>query len=72
MTAVGATQLPMHEDQHSARPASPGAMTWDGAPAVCHRLGTLRRGDQVTVTREDGKTAVFTVIATIWCWRNRT
>jgi hypothetical protein len=24
-------------------------------------LGTLRRGDQVTVTREDGKTAIFTV-----------
>ena len=36
-------------------------MTWNGAPAVFHRLGTLRRGDQVTVTRQDGKTAVFTV-----------
>jgi sortase (surface protein transpeptidase) len=38
-----------------------GHVTWDGAPAVFHRLGTLRRGDQVAVTREDGKTAVFTV-----------
>jgi sortase (surface protein transpeptidase) len=38
-----------------------GHVTWDGAPAVFHRLGTLRRGDQVTVTRKDGKTAVFTV-----------
>jgi sortase (surface protein transpeptidase) len=38
-----------------------GHVTWDGAPAVFHRLGALRRGDQVTVTREDGKTAVFTV-----------
>ena len=38
-----------------------GHVTWDGAPAFFHRLGTLQRGDQVTVTREDGKTAVFTV-----------
>jgi sortase (surface protein transpeptidase) len=38
-----------------------GHVTWNGAPAVFRRLGTLRRGDQVTVTREDGKTAVFTV-----------
>ena len=38
-----------------------GHVTWNGAPAVFHRLGTLRRGDQVTVTRKDGKTAVFTV-----------
>jgi sortase (surface protein transpeptidase) len=38
-----------------------GHVTWNGAPAVFHRLGTLRRGDQVTVTREDGKIAVFTV-----------
>ena len=37
-----------------------GHVTWNG-PAVFHRLGTMRRGDQVTVTREDGKTAVFTV-----------
>jgi hypothetical protein len=38
-----------------------GHVTWEGAPGVFHRLGTLRRGDQVTVTRKDGKTAVFTV-----------
>jgi sortase (surface protein transpeptidase) len=37
-----------------------GHVTWDG-PAVFRRLGTMRRGNQVTVTREDGKTAVFTV-----------
>ena len=36
-------------------------MTWNGAPAVFHRLGTMRRGDEVSVTRKDGKTAVFTV-----------
>ena len=38
-----------------------GHVTWDGAPAVFHRLGTMRRGDQVAVARKDGKTAVFTV-----------
>ena len=38
-----------------------GHVTWDRAPAVFHRLGSLRRGDRVTVTREDGKTAVFAV-----------
>jgi hypothetical protein len=38
-----------------------GHVTWDGAPAAFYRLGTMRRGDQVTVTREDGRTAVFTV-----------
>jgi sortase (surface protein transpeptidase) len=38
-----------------------GHVTWDGAPAIFHRLGTLRRGDQVLVTRKDGRTAVFTV-----------
>ena len=53
-----------------SRGAAPGALgpaviaghvTWDGAPAVFHRLGTVRRGDRVTVAREDGRTAVFTV-----------
>jgi hypothetical protein len=38
-----------------------GHVTWNGAHAVFHRLGTMRRGDEVTVTRKDGKTAVFTV-----------
>jgi hypothetical protein len=36
-------------------------VTWDGAPAVFHRLGIMRRGDRVTVTREDGRAAIFTV-----------
>jgi len=38
-----------------------GHVTWNGAPEVFYRLGTLRRGDQVTVARKDGKTAIFTV-----------
>jgi len=38
-----------------------GHVTWEGARGVFYRLGTLRRGDEVTVTRKDGKTAVFTV-----------
>ena len=38
-----------------------GHVTWDGEPAVFHRLGSLQRGDQVTVSRKDGKAAVFTV-----------
>jgi sortase (surface protein transpeptidase) len=37
-----------------------GHVTWND-PAVFYRLGDMRRGDQVAVTREDGKTAVFTV-----------
>ena len=37
-----------------------GHVTWNG-PAVFYRLGTLRHGDRVTVTRKDGRTAVFTV-----------
>jgi Sortase domain len=50
--------------------ATPGALgpaviaahvTWDRAPAVFYRLDTMRRGDQVSVTRKDGRTAVFTV-----------
>jgi LPXTG-site transpeptidase (sortase) family protein len=49
--------------------ASPGALgpaviaghvTWNG-PAIFHRLDALRRGDQVLVTRTDGRTAVFRV-----------
>jgi sortase (surface protein transpeptidase) len=51
------------------RGATPGALgpaiiaghvTWNG-PAVFKRLDSMQRGDQVTVTREDGKVAVFTV-----------
>ena len=53
-----------------SRGAAPGALgpaviaghvRWHGVPGVFHRLGTMRRGDEVRVTREDGKTAVFTV-----------
>ena len=46
---------------HSGRPSSPGTSLGTALLAVFHRLGTMRRGDQVTVTRKDGKTAVFTV-----------
>jgi hypothetical protein len=36
-------------------------VTWNGALAVFTRLGTMRPDAQVTVTRRDGKTAVFRV-----------
>jgi sortase (surface protein transpeptidase) len=38
-----------------------GHVNWNGVPGVFHRLDTMRRGDQVFVTREDGNTAIFTV-----------
>jgi sortase (surface protein transpeptidase) len=38
-----------------------GHVTWNGAPEVFYRLSAMRHGDQVSVTRKDGKTAVFTV-----------
>ncbi len=38
-----------------------GHVTWNGSPAVFHRLGTMRRGDRVQVDRADGSVAVFTV-----------
>ena len=38
-----------------------GHVTWDRAPAVFFRLGDLRPGDRVEVTRKDGRTAVFEV-----------
>jgi sortase (surface protein transpeptidase) len=68
----GAMEVPQNPDRagwFSGGPA-PGALgpaviaghvTWDGAPAVFHRLGTMQRGDQVIITRRDGRTAVFTV-----------
>jgi hypothetical protein len=37
-----------------------GHLTYNG-PAVFRRLGSLQRGDEVTVAREDGKVAVFAV-----------
>ena len=36
-------------------------VTWNGTPGVFYRLGKLRSGDRVTVTRKDGTTAVFVV-----------
>lgn len=68
----GEMEVPQDADRAGwfTRAAAPGSLgpaiiaghvTWDGGPAVFHRLGTLRRGDQVTVTRKDGRTAVFTV-----------
>jgi hypothetical protein len=38
-----------------------GHVTWNGAPAIFYRVSSMRPGDQVTVTRKDGRTAVFTV-----------
>ncbi|MFD3314616.1 class F sortase [Streptomyces sp. NPDC058694] len=38
-----------------------GHVTWNGADAVFKGLDTLKAGDAVEVTREDGKTATFTV-----------
>ncbi len=68
----GEMEVPQDADRAGwfTRAAAPGSLgpaiiaghvTWDGGPAVFHRLGTLRSGDQVTVTRKDGRTAVFTV-----------
>ena len=37
-----------------------GHVTWNG-PGVFRRLDTMRRGDRVSVTRKDGRTAVFAV-----------
>ncbi len=38
-----------------------GHVTWRREPAVFYRLGAMRPGDRVTVTRKDRRTAVFTV-----------
>ncbi|MFD4259675.1 class F sortase [Streptomyces sp. NPDC058534] len=38
-----------------------GHVTWDGDRSVFYRLGELAPGDTVTVDREDGRTATFTV-----------
>ncbi|MFG2502617.1 class F sortase [Streptomyces sp. NPDC048441] len=38
-----------------------GHVTWNGADAVFKNLKTMKAGDTVEVTREDGKTATFTV-----------
>ncbi|TGB08040.1 class F sortase [Streptomyces sp. MZ04] len=38
-----------------------GHVTWNGADAVFKKLKTMKAGDTVEVTRQDGKTATFTV-----------
>jgi hypothetical protein len=38
-----------------------GHVDWGGAPGVFFRLRELSTGDRITVTREDGSTAVFAV-----------
>lgn len=38
-----------------------GHVTWNGAKAVFFRLGELKKGDDIEVTRQDGRTAKFTV-----------
>lgn len=38
-----------------------GHVTWNGADAVFKGLKTMKAGDTIEVTREDGKTATFTV-----------
>lgn len=41
-----------------------GHVDWTDGPAVFYRLGDLKPGNKVLVTRRDGRTAVFTVHAT--------
>jgi sortase (surface protein transpeptidase) len=38
-----------------------GHVSWNGTPGVFQRLGELRRGDRLAVTRKDDTTAVFVV-----------
>ncbi|WP_367045239.1 class F sortase [Streptomyces sp. Je 1-332] len=38
-----------------------GHVTWNGADAVFKKLKTMKAGDTIEVTREDGKTATFAV-----------
>ncbi|WP_343243698.1 class F sortase [Streptomyces sp. SID13726] len=38
-----------------------GHVTWNGADAVFKKLKTMKAGDTVQVSREDGRTATFTV-----------
>lgn len=68
----GAMEVPKDPAQAGwfSRGAAPGALgpavlaghvTWDGTPAVFYRLGSLRPGDRVTVSRKDRMTAVFVV-----------
>ncbi|MFE6738120.1 class F sortase [Streptomyces tubercidicus] len=38
-----------------------GHVSWNGKPSVFHKLTSMKRGDSIEVTRQDGKTAKFTV-----------
>ncbi|WP_435242687.1 class F sortase [Streptomyces cucumeris] len=38
-----------------------GHVSWNGKPSVFQRLSTMKAGDAIEVTRQDGKTAKFTV-----------
>ncbi|MEV6756454.1 class F sortase [Streptomyces sp. NPDC051214] len=38
-----------------------GHVTWNGADAVFKKLKSMKAGDEIEVTREDGKTATFAV-----------
>ncbi|OEV29312.1 sortase [Streptomyces nanshensis] len=38
-----------------------GHVTWNGTPSVFYRLGKLKPGSRIEVTRRDGRVAVFTV-----------
>ncbi len=39
-------------------------MRWNGSPGVFERLAELTAGDEITVLRDDGSTAVFRVTRT--------
>jgi sortase (surface protein transpeptidase) len=72
LTADGAMEVPGDPARAGwfTRGPAPGALgpaviaghvTWNGTPGVFYRLGKLRRGDRIVVTREDGTAAVFVV-----------
>lgn len=39
-----------------------GHVSWNGAAGVFSRLAEMRAGDTLSVSREDGRTAVFTML----------
>lgn len=68
----GAMEVPRDPDLAGwfTRSAAPGTIgpaviaghvTWNGAPGVFYRLGSLEPGQRVAVTRRDGNIAVFVV-----------
>ena len=72
LDADGAMEVPRDPGRAGwfSRGAAPGALgpaviaghvTWNGTPGVFYRLDTLRRGDSIAVSREDGTSAVFVV-----------